>query len=59
MTSTTLAALVLGVIMLWSIVRTVRASAWTQRAWWSYRFSLLYLALLFVAMVVDRRLALL
>jgi heme O synthase-like polyprenyltransferase len=26
--------------------------------WWSYRFSLLYLALLFVAMVVDRRFAL-
>ena len=51
-------ALVLGLIMLWSIVRTVRATAWTQRAWWSYRFSLLYLALLFMAMVVDRRVAL-
>ena len=51
-------AAVLGLIMLWSIVRTVRATAWTQRAWWSYRFSLLYLALLFVAMVVDRRLSL-
>jgi heme o synthase len=48
-------AAVLGLVMLWSIVRTVRATAWTQPAWWSYRFSLLYLALLFVAMVVDRR----
>jgi heme o synthase len=51
-------AVVLGAIMLWSIVRTVRTTAWTQRAWWSYRFSLLYLALLFVAMVIDRRVAL-
>ncbi|HJR68091.1 MAG TPA: heme o synthase [Gemmatimonadaceae bacterium] len=51
-------AAVLGLVMLWSIVRTVRATAWTQPAWWSYRFSLLYLALLFVAMVVDRRIAL-
>ena len=50
-------ALVLGSIMLWSIVRTVRSTPWTAAAWWSYRFSLLYLALLFVAMVVDRRLA--
>jgi protoheme IX farnesyltransferase len=51
-------ASLLGVVMLWSIVRTVRTTAWAQPAWWSYRFSLLYLALLFVAMVVDRRLAL-
>ena len=51
-------AAILGAIMLWSIVRTVRATAWTQRAWWSYRFSLLYLALLFIAMVIDRRVAL-
>ena len=53
-----LSAAALGLVMLWSIVRTVRATAWTQPAWWSYRFSLLYLALLFVAMVVDRRIAL-
>jgi len=50
-----LSAAILGIVMLWSIVRTVRAAAWTAPAWWSYRFSLLYLALLFVAMVVDRR----
>jgi protoheme IX farnesyltransferase len=53
-----LSAALLGLVMLWSIVRTVRSAAWTQPAWWSYRFSLLYLALLFVAMVVDRRVAL-
>src|SRR5687767_675818 len=51
-------AATLGVVMLWSIVRTARATEWTKAAWWSYRFSLLYLALLFVAMVVDRRMAL-
>ena len=51
-------AALLGLVMLWSIVRTARAAAWTQPAWWSYRFSLLYLALIFVAMVVDRRVAL-
>jgi protoheme IX farnesyltransferase len=51
-------AALLGLVMLWSIVRTVRATSWAQAAWWSYRFSLLYLALLFVAMVVDRRVAL-
>jgi protoheme IX farnesyltransferase len=53
-----LSAALLGLVMLWSIVRTVRSAAWTQPAWWSYRFSLLYLALIFVAMVVDRRVAL-
>ncbi len=53
-----LSAAFLGLVMWWSIVRTVRSAAWTQPAWWSYRFSLLYLALLFVAMVVDRRVAL-
>jgi protoheme IX farnesyltransferase len=51
-------AAALGLVMLWSIVRTVRATEWTKPAWWSYRFSLLYLALLFGAMVVDRRMAL-
>ena len=30
---------------------------WTKAAWWTYKYSLLYLALLFVAMVLDRRLA--
>ncbi|MDQ4080985.1 MAG: heme o synthase [Gemmatimonadota bacterium] len=52
-----LSAVALGLILLWSIVRTMRARAWAQPAWWSYRFSLLYLALLFGAMVVDRQVA--
>ncbi len=52
-----LSALALGLILLWSIVRTIRAREWAGPAWWSYRFSLLYLALLFAAMVVDRQVA--
>jgi protoheme IX farnesyltransferase len=31
------------------------APEWTKPAWQVYKFSLLYLALLFVAMVVDRQ----
>ncbi len=27
---------------------------WTGPAWWVYKYTLLYLALLFVAMAVDR-----
>jgi protoheme IX farnesyltransferase len=33
------------------------AAQWTGPAWWVYKYSLLYLALLFVAMAVDRRIA--
>ncbi|HEX6632163.1 MAG TPA: chromate transporter, partial [Gemmatimonadaceae bacterium] len=51
-------ALALGGLLLWGIVRVMRAGQWTARAWWVYKYSLLYLALLFVAMVVDRQLAL-
>ena len=32
----------------------MRATEWTKPAWRLYKFSLLYLALLFAAMVVDR-----
>ena len=42
----------------WGVVRVMRAEQWTAPAWWVYKYSLLYLALLFVAMVVDRQLAL-
>jgi protoheme IX farnesyltransferase len=52
------AALVLGGLLLWGVVRVMRAGQWTAKAWWVYKYSLLYLALLFVAMVVDRQLAL-
>ena len=52
-----LSALALGLVLLWSIVRTMRAREWAGPAWWAYRFSLLYLALLFAAMVLDRQVA--
>ena len=49
------AALVLGLILLGGVVRVVLAAEWTAPAWWVYKFSLLYLALLFLAMVIDRK----
>ena len=49
-------ATALGALLLWGIVRMMRTPAWTAPAWWVYKYSLLYLALLFVAMVVDRAL---
>jgi len=51
------AAIVLGAALLIGILRVRRAESWAKPAWWVYKFSLLYLALLFVAMVVDRFLA--
>jgi protoheme IX farnesyltransferase len=48
------AALLLGIWFLVDVVRVLRATQWTAPAWRLYRFSLLYLALLFVAMVIDR-----
>jgi protoheme IX farnesyltransferase len=49
------AALALGGQLLWGVIRMRRATPWTGKAWWVYKYSLLYLALLFVAMVVDRQ----
>jgi protoheme IX farnesyltransferase len=49
------AALVLGGILLGGVIRVARADDWTKPAWWVYKFSLLYLALLFLAMVIDRK----
>jgi protoheme IX farnesyltransferase len=49
-----LSAAVLGAIFLWGVIRVLRATEWIAPAWWLYKFSLLYLALLFAAMVVDR-----
>ncbi len=49
-------ALVLGGRLLWYCVRLLRESGVTPTAWKMYRYSLLYLALLFVAMSVDRML---
>jgi len=48
------AALLLGGRLLWYSVRVLREAGVTPTAWRMYKFSLLYLALLFVAMGVDR-----
>jgi protoheme IX farnesyltransferase len=48
-------AIALGVALLAGVLRIRTAPQWTKAAWKVYKFSLLYLALLFVAMVVDRR----
>ncbi len=49
-------AVLLGGRLLWYCVRLLRESGTTPTAWRMYRYSLLYLALLFVAMGVDRAL---
>ncbi len=51
------AAVMLGGWLLLGVVRVMRAADYVQPAWSLYKYSLLYLALLFVAMVVDRALA--
>jgi protoheme IX farnesyltransferase len=48
------AALLLGIRLVWYCVRLLREEQVTPTAWKMYRYSLLYLALLFAAMVVDR-----
>ncbi len=52
-----LAAAALGAWFLVDVVRVMRAESFVQPAWALYKFSLLYLALLFAAMVVDRAIA--
>ena len=47
-------ALVLGAIFMWGALRVQFATEWVKPAWWLYAYSLLYLALLFAAMVADR-----
>jgi len=47
-------AAVLGVLFIVDVVRVMRATEWNKPAWRLYKFSLLYLALIFAAMVVDR-----
>jgi protoheme IX farnesyltransferase len=51
------AAAVLGGWLLVGVVRVMRAADFVKPAWSVYKFSLLYLALLFAAMVVDRAIA--
>jgi protoheme IX farnesyltransferase len=48
------AALLLGGRLLWYCLKVLREAGVTPTAWRMYKFSLLYLALLFVAMGVDR-----
>jgi protoheme IX farnesyltransferase len=48
-------AAVLGAILLVGVIRVSTADEWTKPAWRVYKFSLLYLALLFLAMVIDRK----
>jgi protoheme IX farnesyltransferase len=50
------AASLLGALLIGGVIRMMRAKDWTAPAWWVYKYSLLYLALLFVAMAVDRKL---
>jgi protoheme IX farnesyltransferase len=50
------AAALLGARLLWYCIRLRREQGVTSSAWGMYRYSLLYLALLFVAMGVDRAL---
>ena len=49
-----ISATVLGALFLWDVVRVMRRKEWIPAAWHLYKFSLLYLALLFAAMVLDR-----
>jgi heme o synthase len=48
-------ALVLGVVLLLGVIRIMTTPEWTKPAWQVYKFSLLYLALLFLAMAIDRK----
>ena len=50
-------AAVLGGWLLLGVIRVMRATDFVKPAWSVYKFSLLYLALLFAAMVVDRAVA--
>jgi heme o synthase len=52
-----LMAAALGAWLLVGVIRVMRAADFVKPAWSVYKFSLLYLALLFAAMVVDRAVA--
>jgi protoheme IX farnesyltransferase len=52
-----IAAAALGGWLLVGVVRVMRADSYVQPAWAVYKYSLLYLALLFAAMAVDRAVA--
>ena len=46
----------LGARLLWYCIQLLRETGVTPTAWRMYRYSLLYLALLFLAMGIDRAL---
>jgi len=48
------AAGLLGALFIAEVVQVMRAEMFNKAAWRLYKFSLLYLALIFAAMVVDR-----
>jgi protoheme IX farnesyltransferase len=50
-------AAALGLWLLADVIRVLVVSHWTAPAWRLYKFSLLYLALLFLAMAIDRAIA--
>lgn len=54
-------AVALGALLMCGVVRVLLAAraqqVWSGPAWWVYKYSLLYLALLFVAMAVDQVIA--
>jgi protoheme IX farnesyltransferase len=50
------AAALLGLRLLWYCIQLLRQRTITPVAWRMYRYSLVYLALLFVAMGIDRAL---
>ena len=52
-----LAAVALNAVLVGGVIQVLRKPVWNAPAWWLYKFSLLYLALLFAAMVADRMLA--
>jgi protoheme IX farnesyltransferase len=51
------AAVALGAVFLTLLVQLRQKSGSTRHAWRTYRFSLVYLALLFIAMAADRAIA--
>jgi protoheme IX farnesyltransferase len=54
-------ALILNALLVRGLVRILSAARagtpWSGPAWWVYKYTLLYLALLFTAMAVDRAIA--
>jgi protoheme IX farnesyltransferase len=49
-----ISAIALDAVLLGGVIQVLRKPVWNAPAWWLYKFSLLYLALLFAAMMIDR-----